>query len=194
MTDTGINNFFQSQKNSQLSSEEIWWNWKEQASLNNGWLTFIEEKSEIGNSRATIDSQLYKIKKNEPGYLKIDLEDLQNHSLILLNSSISQENEAVIRYLVCPSLDFAPLPNNCPRCIYFPQSEAKQSKIKFNAKANEEFIAIVLNSLPSISWLLINKQSPHPILSEQKIYELGKYLNDLNQDDWQIFYQSFEVK
>lgn len=178
-----------------MSSEKIWCNWREQANLNNGWLTFIEEKSETDNLKAIINLQsIQKIKKNEPGYLKIDLEALQNHSLILLNSSISQENEAVIRYLVCPSLDFAPLANNCQRCIYFPQFEAKQSKIKFNAKANEEFIAIVLDSLPSISWLLINKQSPHPILSNQKIYELWQYLNDLNQDDWQIFYQSLEVK
>ena len=125
--------------------------------------------------------------------MKIDLEYLQGRSLIMLNSSMAQESGAVIIYLVCPSLDFAPLPNNCKRCNYFPQSEAKQSKIKFNAKANEEFIAIVLDSLPRISWLLINKKIPHQILSEQQIYELWKYLNDLDKDDWQIFYQSFEV-
>ena len=178
-----------------MPSEEIWQEWKEQANLNRNWLTFTYDKHESHNLRPKLNSQLtHKIERNVPGYLRINLEYLQNCSLILLNSSYIHDNQEILRYLICPSLDFAPLSNNHKNCFYLPQSEANNSKIKFNARATEEFIAIVLYSLPSLSWLLINDQAPLLELSEQNVYELWKYLNGLNKHDLNIFYKLLEVK
>jgi hypothetical protein len=98
------------------------------------------------------------------------------------------------RYLICPSLDFVPLPNNSRKYMRFPQSEANKSRIKFNAKAREEFLAIVIDLLPNISWLKPNKQETFPELTDSRIYELWSYLKASNDNNWRIFYQSCEVK
>jgi hypothetical protein len=177
------------------SSQEIWRDWKEQANLKSGWMTFINTKSEANNSRRIANFQpIYEISKNELVYMEINLDYLQDRSLILLNSSIDEKDRVMGRYLICPSLDFVPLPNNSRKYMRFPQSEANKSRIKFNAKAREEFLAIVIDLLPNISWLKPNKQETFPELTDSRIYELWSYLKASNDNNWRIFYQSCEVK
>jgi hypothetical protein len=180
------------------SSQEIWRDWKEQANLKSGWITFTSAATGINSSRRIANLQpIYEITKNELVYMEINLDYLQDRSLILLNSSTNQNDRVSGRYLVCPSWNFAPFPDNCRRNMRIPQPEANQSPIKqitFNTNAQEEFLAIVIDHLPNISWLRPNDREPFPELTDSRLKELWGYLNASDGNNWQIFHQSFDVK
>jgi hypothetical protein len=122
--------------------------------------------------------------------MAIDLE-YPNSQLLLLNRSQQEE------FLHCPSfglctaiLSWRNRPFCCLKRILGQIIKARQ--ILFLKKlGKEEFLAIALEKPVNLPWLIPREEEALPEWNAERLKELFEQLE--KQDNWQVFYQSFEV-
>ena len=128
------------------------------------------------------------IPANEQLWMRIDLEYPQ-YQLLLFNRS-----EAGI-VLHCPSFGYAVNSIIKQPPILLPQKESWAGQdnqyFLFKDQGQEEFLGIVLKNPLDLSWLIPQRQEALPKWEGERIKELFEQL--AQQDNWQVFYQSFEV-
>ncbi|WP_354635153.1 hypothetical protein [Planktothricoides raciborskii] len=177
---------------------------KEKAKNSDNWLQFLTNEDMASLKRgdrglmmppppASVQQTQPTIPINQSLWMVIDLE-LQpetNYQLLLLNRS--QDGES----LLCPSSAFAPNALIDKPPILLPQKDswAAQAEnpinFKFGKLETEEFLAIVLNQSLDLPWLTPRQEELLPEWTGERIKELFEKLEQ--QDNWQVFYQSFDV-
>lgn len=127
---------------------------------------------------------------NQPLWMAIDFE-YQNYQLLLLNRS--QQGQC----LLCPSSAYAPNPIIDKPPLLLPQKNSwaeldeNKERFTFTELGTEEFLAIVLEKPLNLPWLTPKQEEALPEWNAERIKELFEQL--AQQDNWQVFYQSFEV-
>jgi hypothetical protein len=110
--------------------------------------------------------------------------------LLLLNRS--QQGQI----LLCPSSAYAPNAIVEKSPIWLPQKDAwagdSEEKFVFGEVGKEEFLAIVLEKPLSLPWLTPHEDEALPEWNAERMKELFEQLE--KQGNWQVFYQSFEVR
>jgi tetratricopeptide (TPR) repeat protein len=179
--------------------QAIWQILKKQAKSPPNWLQFLTEEEMASVQRGTrslilptpppsVQKNTLTIPANQSLWMVLDLE-FHNSQLLLLNRS--QHGQA----LLCPSSAYAPnhIIENPP--ILLPQKDAlagkSNEKFVFEEVGKEEFLAIVLEKPLSLHWLTPREEEALPEWNAERIKELFEQLD--KQDNWQVFYQSFEV-
>jgi hypothetical protein len=114
--------------------------------------------------------------------------ELTNYQLLLFNRSGQEQ------CLLCPSSCYAPNSIMEESAILLPQKNSWADENKHNFEFNtgkEEFLAIVLEKPLSLPWLTPCPEEELPEWNAERINELSEQLRQ--QDNWQVFYQIFEV-
>lgn len=128
------------------------------------------------------------ISANKHLWMVVDL-DCANAQLLLLNRSEQG------KCLLCPSFGYAKNAAIQKPPILLPQEDSwagqTQQKFIFNELGQEEFLAIVLDQPLDLPWLTPRKEEAIPQWTAERIKELFEKLEQ--QDNWQVFYQSFDV-
>lgn len=128
------------------------------------------------------------ISANKHLWMVVDL-DFANSQLLLLNRSEQG------KCLLCPSFGYAKNAAIQKPPILLPQEDSwagqTQQKFIFNELGQEEFLAIVLDQPLDLPWLTPRQEEAIPQWTAERIKELFEKLEQ--QDNWQVFYQSFEV-
>lgn len=158
----------------------IWQNLQNQANISPNWLNFVP----TGTDRGMVFRQ-EKLQVNQRYDLKVDLP--REAYLILLNQGLDT------RFLVCPSLAFAPEYKIVETPIWLPQNLAlaTEDKIYFDAPGKEEYLAILLEKPLDIDWLKLSDRDPFPSWESNEIIQLWEALG--KQSNWQIFYRQVEI-
>ncbi|MEG3970111.1 hypothetical protein QUA00_21165 [Microcoleus sp. T2B6] len=104
-----------------------------------------------------------------------------NYQMLLLYRS------AEMKYILCPSFGYAPNGVNQPP-MRLPQNK---EVFTFEELGKEEFVAIAVENPVSLPWLIPREEEPLPEWNAERLKELFEQLE--KQDNWQVFYQSFEV-
>ena len=131
-----------------------------------------------------------KIPAHEALWMVVDLA-YSNYQLLLFNRSGHGQ------YLLCPSLEFAPNGMIDKPPILLPQQGSyaddydEKENFTFEVIGQEEFLAIVLKKPLKLDWLTPRKEDSLPECNGQRFKELFDELEQ--QENWQVFYQSFEV-
>ena len=125
---------------------------------------------------------------NQPLSMRVDLA-YPNYQMLLLYRS------AETKYVLCPSLGYAPngVINKPPMTLPQEGSVADQHEEKFTFEelGKEEFLAIAVENPLNLDWLPPCKDEDIPVWNPKRLKELFDQLEQ--QDNWQVFYQSFEV-
>ncbi len=171
----------------------IWSSWKQEASKHEHlrWIEFFPvESNNRMPMRVSSPSPLNRnLKKGILYKVKIKLNVL-GYYFLLLNRGLNNQGIIVSRYLVIPSLDFAPNPL-LEAIDLIPQQNAKFEGIEFDAEGKEEYIGILLDKTLDLPWL--NPTPKHPTL-EWNVKHLEAVLEQLqNLDTRQVFYRDFEI-
>ena len=181
--------------------ENGWQILQEKAKSPPNWLQFLtkEEMASVQRgTRAVIlpppPPAVQKITPTIPAekslWMVIDLE-FDNSQLLLLNRS--QDGE----FLLCPSSAYAPHPIIEKPPILLPQKDSwadqdeSKTNFKFGKLVKEEFLAIAVEKPVSLPWLIPREEEALPEWNAERLKELFEQL--AKQDNWQVFYQSFEV-
>ncbi|WP_293124053.1 hypothetical protein [Microcoleus sp. bin38.metabat.b11b12b14.051] len=174
---------------------------KERAKIAPNWLQFLTKEEMASVQRGTRAVVLpppppavQKITPTIPAekslWMVIYLE-FDNSQLLLLNRS--QDGE----FLLCPSSAYAPHPIIEKPPILLPQKDSwadqdeSKTNFKFGKLVKEEFLAIALEKPVSLPWLIPREEEALPEWNAERLKELFEQLE--KQDNWQVFYQSFEV-
>ena len=124
---------------------------------------------------------------NQPLSMIVDLA-YPNYQMLLLYRS------AEMKYVLCPSLGYAPNGVNKPP-MRLPQegsvAHEKDETFTFEELGKEEFLAIAVENPLNLDWLPPCKDEDIPVWNAKRIKELFEQLEQ--QGNWQVFYQSFEV-
>lgn len=110
----------------------------------------------------------------------------ESRYLLLLNQGTSGN-----KYCFCPSKGFALSGELSQQKMYLPQIGAAAPSIKFEETGKEHFLGIVMEKPLDLAWLRPNNQDPVPSLDAGRLHELLEKLE--LQENWQLFYKSFEV-
>lgn len=163
------------------------------------WLQFLTKEEMASVQRGTrslilppAPPAVQKIKPTIPAeqslWMVIDLE-FNNSQLLLLNRS--QDGQS----LLCPSSAYAPNSIMEKPPILLPQKDAwadySEEKFMFGEAGKEEFLAIALEKPVSLPWLIPREEEDLTEWNAERLKELFEQLEQ--QDNWQVFYQSFEV-
>jgi len=128
------------------------------------------------------------IPANEELWMAIDIE-CPNYQLLLFNRS--QQG----KFLLCPSFGYAVNAIIEKSPFLLPESDSlagkTEQKFIFEETGKEEFLAIALEKPLSLPWLIPCEDDALPEWNAERIKELFEQLE--KQDNWQVFYQSFEV-
>ncbi len=108
----------------------------------------------------------------------------ENRYLLLLYQGTSGN-----KYCFCPSKGFAPSGHLSEQKMHLPQKGA--SPLVFEDQGKEHFLGIVMEKPLDLAWLRPNNQDPLPSLDAGRLNELLEKLEQ--QENWQLFYKSFEV-
>ena len=117
---------------------------------------------------------------NQPLSMRVDLA-YPNYQMLLLYRS------AETKYVLCPSLGYAPNAVNQPP-MTLPQNK---ERFTFEKLGKEEFLAIAVEKPVSLPWLIPREEEPLPEWNAERLKELFEQLE--KQGNWQVFYQIFEV-
>ena len=117
---------------------------------------------------------------NQPLSMRVDLA-YPNYQMLLLYRS------AEMKYVLCPSLGYAPNGVNKPP-MTLPQNK---ERFTFEELGKEEFLAIAVENPVSLPWLIPREEEPLPEWNAERLKELFEQLE--KQGNWQVFYQFFEV-
>lgn len=171
---------------------------KKQAKKAPDWIQFLteQEMASVGvgtralkplsprSSARKIDPR---IPINQPLSMRVDLA-YPNYQMLLLYRS------AEMKYILCPSLGYAPNGVNQPP-MTLPQegsvADDNKEMFTFEELGKEEFLAIAVESSLNLDWLAPCKDEDIPVWNAERLKELFEQLEQ--QDNWQVFYQSFEV-
>lgn len=164
----------------QWQMDWIWENLQSQAKISPNWLNFVP----IGTDRGMVFRQ-EKLQVNQKYEMKVDLQ--REAYLVLLNRGLDT------RFLVCPSLAFAPEYKIVETPIWLPQNQAlaNEDKISFDAPGKEEYLAILLETPLDIDWLKPSDRDPFPSWQSNEIIQLWEAL--AKQSNWQVFYRQVEI-
>ena len=128
------------------------------------------------------------ISANQHLWMTIDL-DCPNYQLLLFNRSKDGKR------LLCPSFGYAIDAAIQRSQLLLPQKDSwagqTDQKFVFKDVGKEEFLAIVLEKYLDLPWLTPRREEALPELTAERIKQLFDKLE--HQDNWQVFYQSFEV-
>ena len=171
---------------------------KKQAKTAPDWILFLteEEMASVGvgtralkplsprSSARKIDPTL---PINQPLSMIVDLA-YPNYQMLLLYRS------AETKYVLCPSLGYAPNGVNKPP-MTLPQKDSvaddNKERFTFEELGKEEFLAISVENPLNLDWLAPCKDEDIPVWNAERLKELFEQLEQ--QDNWQVFYQNFEV-
>ena len=117
---------------------------------------------------------------NQPLSMIVDLA-YPNYQMLLLYRS------AEMKYVLCPSLEYAPNGVNKPP-MRLPQNK---ERFTFEKLGKEEFLAIAVENPVSLPWLIPREEEALPEWNTERLKELFEQLE--KQGNWQVFYQCFEV-
>ncbi|MBD2481853.1 hypothetical protein [Planktothrix sp. FACHB-1365] len=166
---------------------QLWEQFKHQGNPQLDWIKFAPTVrgmywEEPVNSTPTIPC-------NEPLRMELNL-NYPDRYLLLLNRELNTNT----RFLVCPSLAFAPDNKIDQPPILLPQmgsiATQKNRFIKFDGEGVEEYLGIVSEKPIEIEGLTRNPKQQFPILEDDILNQLWQ---QLQQQNWQVFYQSFQV-
>ncbi|MBE9146754.1 hypothetical protein [Planktothrix mougeotii] len=125
---------------------------------------------------------------NQPLIMKLNLNYPQSY-LLLLNRGLKA------RFLVCPSLAFAPDNQIDQPPILLPQTGSiaaqRNISIQFTGEGVEEYLGIVSEKPIEIDGLTCNPKQQFPILEDDILNQLWQQLQQ--QQNWRVFYQCFQV-
>ncbi|MGK7932440.1 MAG: hypothetical protein AB4041_13545 [Microcystaceae cyanobacterium] len=169
-------------------SDYTWKNWQQQAQNKPNWLGFLDKDARRGMVVTPIVKN-NTVNINQPVIMQVSFEEKERY-LLLLNRGKSKDN-AETRFIVCPSLHFAPKIEPVINLSYLPQSDAHLQDIKFDEIGQEEYMGILVKEIPDLDWLNPDKQGELPIWDEHHLYQLWQALEE--QGDYQTYYQKFEV-
>ncbi|WP_254174773.1 hypothetical protein [Planktothrix pseudagardhii] len=167
---------------------QLWEQFKQQGNPQPDWIKFAPTVrgmywEEPVNSTPTIPCDL-------PLRMELNLNYPQSY-LLLLNRELNTNT----RFLVCPSLAFAPDNKIDQPPILLPQmgsiATQKNRFIKFDGEGVEEYLGIVSEKPIEIDGLTRNPKQQFPILEDDILNQLWQQLQQ--QQNWQVFYQSFQV-
>lgn len=179
--------------------QNYWSILQERAKTVSSWIQFkteAEMEDMLGVNKALIHPKVpvsvqknqQTVPVNQPLWMTIDLE-FYNYQLLLLNRSLEAQ------CLLCPSFAYAPNPIIDKPPILFPQKDSladqNKEKFMFGDIGKEEFLAIAVEKPLNLPWLTPKQEEALPEWNAERIKELFEQL--AQQDNWQIFYQSFEV-
>jgi len=164
---------------------------KKQAKTAPDWIQFLTEQEMVSvgvgiralkplsprSSARKIDPT---IPINQPLLMIVDLA-YPNYQMLVLYRS------AEIKYVLCPSLGYAPNGVNQPP-MTLPQNK---ERFTFEKLGKEEFLAIAVEKPVSLPWLIPREEDPLPEWNAERLKELFEQLE--KQGNWQVFYQIFEV-
>ncbi len=163
----------------------LWVYLKEKATNNDDWIGIPTHNKKIvipEMPKYEIDI----IPLNKPFDMFVNLPVNQGY-LLLLNQG---ENE---QFLLCPSLGFAPQCELNNKTLFLPQKDSlareKLQGMLFDKERKEEFIGIVLKTLPKFDWLTTDKE-PVVKLTRQHFEDL---LSLEMFENCPIFYKLFAV-
>ena len=163
-----------------------WWSkLQEKAESTTNWLKFYPPNFDLKKLIVPLAKEEVKatITVNTPHQIQLAL-PYPNCYLLLFNRGLNT------RYCLCPSQAFAPM-NKLPReKIKLPQDGAMCPDIRFDAAGKEEFLAILVEKEVSLPWLIPSEANPAPEWNGEQLQQLWEFLQ---QQDWQVFYQIFEV-
>ena len=160
------------------------------------WIQFKSQQEMASSKRtpkrppASAREVASKIPAHEALWMVVDLA-YSNYQLLLFNRSGHGQ------YLLCPSLEFAPNGMIDKPPILLPQQGSyaddydEKENFTFEVIGQEEFLAIVLKKPLKLDWLTPRKEDSLPECNGQRFKELFDELEQ--QENWQVFYQSFEV-
>ncbi len=176
-------------KFSRWEVDQIWQRFQTQTGLQQNWIEFSPD-----GERAMVwkDPQpnSAKIPCNQPLQMKINLE-YPNHYFLLFNKGFTS------RFLVCPSLAFAPTNKISESPIILPQMGSiafkNQIAIEFNQPGIEEYLGIVSEFPLNLEALNRIKDQQFPSVKPELMLELWQQFEKQNITRWHIFYQKFEV-
>ncbi|VXD10730.1 hypothetical protein [Planktothrix paucivesiculata] len=167
---------------------QFWQQFKQQETSQPNWIKFVPTErgmywEEPVNSTPTIPC-------NQPLKMELNL-NYPDCYLLLLNRELNTNT----RFLVCPSLAFAPDNKIDQPPILLPQmgsiATQKNRFIEFKGEGVEEYLGIVSEKPIEIERLTCNHKQQFPILEDDSLNQLWQQLQQ--QQNWQVFYQSFQV-
>jgi hypothetical protein len=168
-----------------LGLDWIWHSLQEKANPQPEWIRFVPADAYKGiivpPARQSPQPQL---KPKTPYLLHVDLQYPEWH-LLLLNQGLDT------KYVLSPSLAFAPGGQLTGKPMWMPQREAMCENITFDAMGKEEFLAIAVKEVPEFAWLVPRETEPAPVWDAVRLNQLWSWLQQ--QGNWQVFYQVFEV-
>ncbi|MEM9541670.1 MAG: hypothetical protein AAGA60_19510 [Cyanobacteria bacterium P01_E01_bin.42] len=175
---------WQKQRQPEVKSlDELWRNFVSKARRDLHWIQFNPMQTDIKGIKELRQSSA-KIPLDVPSAIALNL-PYPGQSLLLFNRGRDT------RYCLCPSRAFAPqfvLENGV---VSLPQEGAEHRQITFDTVGKEEFLAIVLPQPLALSWLDTQGEESAPILDRVKLSQVWEHLQQ--QENWQAFYQEFEV-
>lgn len=177
--------------------EKGWQILQEKAQQNPQWLQFLTEAEMAGMKRlptlrvpsSSVQAIPATIPANEPLWMAVNLE-YTNYQLLLISRSEDG------KYLLCPSFGYAinSLLGDPP--ILLPQKDSfaaqTEQRFLFEKVGSEEFLAVTLEKPLSLPWLNPSEKEALPELNAERMKELFDQLG--KQENWKVFYQSFEVQ
>lgn len=156
------------------------------------WLQFLEMSALQAGTKAPSLRLPAKIKPtipaNEELWMAIYIE-FTNYQLLLFNRSKQG------KLLLCSSFGYAENATIEKSPFLLPKSDSlagkTEQKFIFKEMGEEEFLAIALEKPLSLPWLIPSEEEPLPEWNAKRMKELFDCME--KQNNWQIFYQSFEV-
>lgn len=162
------------------------------------WIQFKSQQEMASSKRApkrrsppaSVQKVGSKIPAHEALLMEVNLA-YSNYQLLLFNRSAEGQ------YLLCPSLEFAPNGMIDKSPILLPQQGSyaddydEKENFTFEVIGQEEFLAIVLEKPLKLDWLTPREEDSLPECNGKRFKELFDELEQ--QENWQVFYQSFQV-
>ncbi len=165
----------------------IWQSLVEKADKHCEWIYFLNPENHLGIVIPP-PRQKRQLQVKAAYSMRIDLQH-SSRNLLLLNQGWTT------KYVLTPSIAFAPKCQLNGKPMWIPQHgsilQEYKKGIEFDTPGKEEFVGIVLDDDLDFDWLDLREDNPAPTWDETRLSQLWSYLE--RQENWQVFYQSFEV-
>ena len=170
-----------------LRMKWIWQSLVEKADKHCEWIDFLSPDCRHGII-VPPPRQKRQLQAKAPYLMRIDLQH-SSHNLLLLNQGWKT------KYVLTPSIAFAPKCQLDGKPMWIPQDgsilQEYNKGIEFDTPGKEEFVGIVLDEDLDFDWLDLREDNHAPIWDETRLSQLWSYLE--GKENWQVFYQDFEV-
>lgn len=120
-----------------------------------------------------------------------ELDPNSDYYLLLLNRGQTLQGEET-KYLVCPSLVFAPHLQPVNTQFALPQPESTFEVINFDEPGTEEYLGILVREIPNLpAWMRQTDENDLTTWDELRLYGLWQEISQ--QGNYVVFYRSFEI-